>query len=427
MLLCMLEVLSSLSGWYGRSRNWHSRRRLENLPAPQEPSENGFPRRFHGSLKMHRLNAHQRQRAAASQQAFCARAARMMNVLFKRLPQPRVFLRFDVFESHKLAVQLSFRFPAQNVSQATCHAGTEIQSQRPKNDGHASGHVLAPVLTEPFNNRKRATVAHRKAFTGAARNKKLARRRAIKHGVPRENVAATRSRLPRGDGNRSAGQSLPDLIVRFAVELDRDTLGQESSKTLSRGAAKFLADRVIANAAIFLSPHQFSAQACAHAAVRILNRSRHALHGERGIEMNRIFERGHVQAWFLLWINAVGRRNRHHQERIHSRPCPQPVVPARKLPQRAHAKLRQPMAHFLRERLEIGNRHFRLALEPRSEFLVLRSDSHWARVQMALPRHHASNGQQRRRAEAELIGSQNCRKHNVPRKFQASVHTEREA
>ena len=142
--------------------------------------------------------------------------------------------------------------------------------------------------------------------------------------------------------------------------------------------------------------------------------------------MGRIFQRSDVQARLLLRRHAIRLRNRHHQERIHSRSRPESVVPARKLAKRPHAKLRQAVAHFFGKRPEICNDHLRLALEPRAEFLILRRDSHGASIQMALPRHHASNRQQRRCAEAEFIRAQNCREHDIPRKFQASVHAERE-
>ena len=65
-------------------------------------------------------------------------------------------------------------------------------------------------------------------------------------------------------------------------------------------------------------------------------------------------------------------------------------------------------------------------MEPRAKRFILRGNANRAGIQMALPRHHASDCQQRRCAEAEFVGAQNCRENNVPGEFQASVHTERE-
>ena len=46
---------------------------------------------------------------------------------------------------------------------------------------------------------------------------------------------------------------------------------------------------------------------------------------------------------------------------------------------------------------------------------------------MALPRHDASDGQQRRGAKAEFVRAENSGQHDIPREFQASVHAERES
>ena len=84
------------------------------------------------------------------------------------------------------------------------------------------------------------------------------------------------------------------------------------------------------------------------------------------------------------------------------------------------------MHDFIGKRAEVRHHHFRFALEPRAKHFILRGNADGAGIQMALPRHHASDRQQRRRAEAEFVGAQNCRENNVPGEFQASVHTERE-
>ena len=133
----------------------------------------------------------------------------------------------------------------------------------------------------------------------------MARGCAVKHRVAREHIATARSRQSRTDGNRSAGQSFANVIVGLAVEFDGDSLGKECSKALPRCPAKFLADGRVGNTAVFLAPHQFSAEPRAHAAVRILNRPRHTLHGQRGVKMNRILQRRYVQTRLLLRIDAV--------------------------------------------------------------------------------------------------------------------------
>ncbi len=142
--------------------------------------------------------------------------------------------------------------------------------------------------------------------------------------------------------------------------------------------------------------------------------------------MDGIFQRRDVQARLLLRCHTIRLRNRHHQKRIHSRSRTEPVVPACELPKRPHAKLRQAVANFFGKRAEIRDDHFRLALEARAKLLVLRGDAHGTSIQMALPRHNAPNREQRRRAETKLVGAKNRSEHDIPRKFQASVHAQRE-
>src|SRR5215475_144871 len=88
----------------------------------------------------------------------------MMDMLFERLTQPLFFLRFDFRKSYKLAVQHSLGFSPQNVRQAARHSGAKIQSDGPKNDGHAAGHILASVLANAFDDSQRAAVANGKTF-----------------------------------------------------------------------------------------------------------------------------------------------------------------------------------------------------------------------------------------------------------------------
>jgi hypothetical protein len=70
------------------------------------------------------------------------------------------------------------------------------------------------------------------------------------------------------------------------------------------------------------------------------------------------------------------------------------------------AKLREPFSHFFRDSTEIRHHHLRLALEASAKFLILRCDSYRAGVEMTLPRHNASDCNQRRRAESKFIGAE---------------------
>ena len=57
--------------------------------------------------------------------------------------------------------------------------------------------------------------------------------RAIENGVAREDVATAGSVGTSGDGDGPAGETLADVVVGFAVELEVDAGAEERTKTLA--------------------------------------------------------------------------------------------------------------------------------------------------------------------------------------------------
>ena len=110
------------------------------------------------------------------------------------------------------------------------HARTKIQSQRTEHERNAARHIFATVLPNAFDNRQRTAVTHRKPFTRAPSNIKLPRCRAIQNRVAREHIAAPRSRRTRRQRDRAARQSLADVVVRFAVQFQRDTISEKRAE-----------------------------------------------------------------------------------------------------------------------------------------------------------------------------------------------------
>src|SRR5712664_3481983 len=173
-----------------------------------------------------------------------------MNVFLQGAPQPVLFIGIDFGERHEIAVKHILGFGTQHISEAAGHARTEIQAERPENDGHAAGHVLASVLADPFHYGKRTAISDSETLSAAAGNKELARRRAVQHGVAGKNVTAPGSSKPRGDGDGPAGKSFSDIVVGFAFELERNSLGKKSPEALTRRAVKFLATSIPARMAV---------------------------------------------------------------------------------------------------------------------------------------------------------------------------------
>jgi len=133
-----------------------------------ELSKNGAPRGLERALKMHGLHTEQRQRSAAREQTRGTRTRREVNVLLQRAPQPILFVRIDLREHHEIAVKHIVGFGTQHIGQPAGHARTEIQTERPKDNDHTAGHILAAVLANAFNHGERTAVSHCEAFPGPA-------------------------------------------------------------------------------------------------------------------------------------------------------------------------------------------------------------------------------------------------------------------
>ena len=250
-----------------------------------ELGKNGTPGGLDGALKMDGLHAHQLQSSPSREQASRARTCREVNVLLQGEAQPGFLIRIDFDESHEIAVKHIVGLSAQDIRQPAGHAGAEIQAERPEDDGYAGGHVLATVLADALDYGKRTAVPDSEALSGTASNKKLARGSAIENGVAGKNVTAPRSGEPRGDGDGSAGETLSDIVVGFALELEGDALGKKCAEALARRTVKILLDLFIAGKAVLAAAHQFPAQAGANAAVGILNGLRLILEPECGMKM----------------------------------------------------------------------------------------------------------------------------------------------
>src|SRR6267378_8545203 len=74
--------------------------------------------------------------------------------------------------------------------------------------------------------------------------------------------------------------------------------------------------------------------------------------------------------------------------------------------------------------VEVSHHHFWLAVETHAQLLILRGDPHGTSIQVALSRHHTSDGQQSSRAEAKFICAQQGRDYNVPSKLQSTIHSQ---
>ena len=103
------------------------------------------------------------------------------------------------------------------------------------------------------------------------------------------------------------------------------------------------------------------------------------------------------------------------------------VEAADHLVDRAEAELGHQLAGLLGDHEQVVHHVLRLAAEHLPQVGVLRGDADRARVEVALPHHDAAERDQRRGAEAELLGAQQRGDHHVAAGLQAAVGLQHDA
>ena len=94
---------------------------------------------------------------------------------------------------------------------------------------------------------------------------------------------------------------------------------------------------------------------------------------------------------------------------------------------RAEAELRHVAAGFLGDHEQVIDDVFRLAVELRPQFRILRRNPDRARVQVTLPHHDATQRDQRSRREAELFGTQQRPDNDITAGLQPAVGLQHDA
>ena len=84
-------------------------------------------------------------------------------------------------------------------------------------------------------------------------------------------------------------------------------------------------------------------------------------------------------------------------------------------------------ADFASNAAKISHHHFGVSGESGAQFFVLRGDAHGASVQVALARHHATDGEQRGRAETKFVGAQQRGDDYVAPKFKSAIDAQTHA
>ena len=110
-----------------------------------------------------------------------------------------------------------------------------------EDDGASAGHVFAAVIAAALNDSDSAGISHAESFARDAVNVRFAAGRAVECDVADDDVLARNERRVGGrlDNELAAGETLAEIVVGVAGELDRESLRDERAEGLSAAALRF--------------------------------------------------------------------------------------------------------------------------------------------------------------------------------------------
>ena len=125
-----------------------------------------------------------------------------------------------------------------------------------EHDGDPAGHVLAAVVAEPLDDRRRAGVADAEPLPDLAADEELTRRRAVRDDVAGDDVVLgdERACAVGPDHDPAAGEALAEVVVGVALQPQGDAGRQERAEALPRRTRERDVDRAVGQALHRWSP-----------------------------------------------------------------------------------------------------------------------------------------------------------------------------
>src|SRR5690242_20026396 len=351
-----------------------------------------------------------------------APAARAGGVLLDELPKSRIVFVVEIEHSDHVAVDTSredLRL-VQDVRGAIGHSSGEVPAHGPQHHDRSGGHVLAAVVARALDDGDSPRVADGEPIAGAAGREERARGGAVERGVAendlRVSVIGGRCFPERPDHEVTARQALPDVVVRFTLELEAHAGHGKRPEALARAAtepqANPLRGELLASA-----PGKVARDAGADGQVvvpDVVDAGEWTTTLEPRAECAEDFL---VQALDIRTVvalrdtasgsRAVRERVGQEQRQIeHLRPghlgavhSLQQVGASDDLVHGPAAQLREDVADVFRDPREVADHLFRGAAELRAQLRTLGRDSRGTGIQVALARHVAPEGDERGGAE----------------------------
>src|SRR5262245_27655948 len=113
-----------------------------------------------------------------------------------------------------------------------------------------------------FDDGHGAGIAYCEPLAGDAAEIAFTADRSIEHGVSDDNRSLRdNTGIGRGpDNNATAGETLADIVVALALELERDAFGKPGAEALAGSADKLHMDRVVGQASMAVTLSDFARQ-----------------------------------------------------------------------------------------------------------------------------------------------------------------------
>src|SRR5208282_4647411 len=158
-----------------------------------------------------------------------------------------------------------------HVRHTAAHAGREVTAGLAQNHDQAARHVLASMVADALDDRVRAAVTHRESLAGYAAEERFAAGRAVERDVADNDVVlGLEGRcFWRTHGDKSARQSLAAVVVRVALEMERDSGREPRTETLAGRTFEMNLDRVGRQSLRAETPRHFRRQHRADGAVHV--------------------------------------------------------------------------------------------------------------------------------------------------------------
>ncbi len=280
------------------------------------------------------------------------------------------------------------------------------------------------MVAGAFDHRNGAGIAHRETLAGNAAEVAFAFDRAVEHGV------ADNDRFLRHDagvGGRPhddppAGETLADIVVGVAFELEGHAAREPGTETLAGRAGELHMDGAVRQPGMAIALRDLAREHRAGGAVGVPNGGDDAHAGAAVERRARLGNEPAVEDVMNLVILRLAMMNAHPVRRLRLEEqlgeieaFGFPVLDHLALVEHLHladhlgegakAHCRHQLAYLLGDEKEIIDDMLGLADEARAQHRVLRGDADRAGVEVAHSHHDAARCDQRRSGEAEIVGA----------------------